>query len=355
MPNILSCCQAQDKEDPTEELKKYFLHLAKAIDEEKIDLKHINELLCNGADINVQDGKGKTPLHEVAKCWHPDVAKFMLDNNADVNKRDQDGFTPLHTAAAEDYKEMVEYLLSDRAEITRSIVTVASAYNASQVLCFLRHKGVEMNILDLREAARGGAVDTCTFLIETVGIAVNEGDKDGVCPLHLAAMMNHVDVLELLINKKACISAKTTCCQYSALFFAAANDATETLAILVKKGADIHQRDCKGRTPLMVAAQRGCSNTCSFLLTKGAQTDLIDPNGEPCIVTILTKVPGVAFNALDKFYKEDIGNRRRYFYLNNVEPNQPGSYYGYSYGALFVCMHACMRTCMDAWTHVWFT
>jgi len=53
-------------------------------------------LIDHGADVNVKDQKGKTPLHIVAAV-KPSIEKMQLliDNGADVNAVDQDGKTPL--------------------------------------------------------------------------------------------------------------------------------------------------------------------------------------------------------------------------------------------------------------------
>ena len=92
----------------------YFSKLAKTKDEdETIDLDFVDSLLQSGADINFPDRHGQTILHEIARGWHPDVAKFALQHNADVNKCDGYGRTPLHLAAAVDYDDMVEFLVQN--------------------------------------------------------------------------------------------------------------------------------------------------------------------------------------------------------------------------------------------------
>ena len=47
----------------------------------------------------------------MARQWHTDVAKFLLEHGADVNQKDVFGRTPLHVAAAVDYPEMVNLLI----------------------------------------------------------------------------------------------------------------------------------------------------------------------------------------------------------------------------------------------------
>ena len=94
----------------------YFAQLAKASleREQELDFDFIEGLLGEGADVNFTDRYGQTVLHEVARIWHVDVARFILENGGDVNKRDEYGRTPLHVAAAVDYPEMVEFLVSSK-------------------------------------------------------------------------------------------------------------------------------------------------------------------------------------------------------------------------------------------------
>ena len=97
----------------------YFAELAKASLEvpQELDFEFIEGLLEEGADLNFTDRHGQTIMHEVARIWHVDVAKFILENGGDVNKADDYGRTPLHVAAAVDYPEMVEFLVSSEGHL----------------------------------------------------------------------------------------------------------------------------------------------------------------------------------------------------------------------------------------------
>lgn len=94
----------------------YFAKLAKGSleREQELDFEYIEDLLREGADVNFTDRFGQTVMHEVARIWHVDVARFILENGGDVNKSDEYGRTPLHVAAAVDYPEMVEFLVSNK-------------------------------------------------------------------------------------------------------------------------------------------------------------------------------------------------------------------------------------------------
>lgn len=50
-------------------------------------------LIDNGADLNILDNNNRTPLFEVDD---PDIAIYLIECGASVNLRDKDSFTPLH-------------------------------------------------------------------------------------------------------------------------------------------------------------------------------------------------------------------------------------------------------------------
>ena len=95
----------------------YFSKLASTPNSEDVDLNFVEGLIANGADINVTDKHGQTIFHEVARAWHVDVAKFLVEKKASINKTDKFGRSPLHVAAAVNYPEMVEFLVQNGGRI----------------------------------------------------------------------------------------------------------------------------------------------------------------------------------------------------------------------------------------------
>ena len=65
-------------------------------------------LIDNGADVNAENGNGKTPLHRAVNEGHKATVELLIANGADVNTKDEDGDTPLNDA--KDQPEIADLL-----------------------------------------------------------------------------------------------------------------------------------------------------------------------------------------------------------------------------------------------------
>ncbi len=70
-------------------------------------------LLANGADPNVTDDKGQTPLHFIAqKGVGKNQAESLIEHGADLNARDDAGHTPLDYAKKAKRKSLADFLIN---------------------------------------------------------------------------------------------------------------------------------------------------------------------------------------------------------------------------------------------------
>jgi hypothetical protein len=81
------------------------------------DLVKVRDLLAAGADPDVRDDDGRTPLFSAVLGGSIGLCGLLLEAKADVNARDTQGFTALHFAAQEDLPEMARLLIAKGADV----------------------------------------------------------------------------------------------------------------------------------------------------------------------------------------------------------------------------------------------
>jgi ankyrin repeat protein len=71
-------------------------------------------LLERGVDVNAQDNRGRTPLHNATVRGRVGIVSLLLESGADMfsNWQDNDGWSPLHVAAFEGHVELACFLLN---------------------------------------------------------------------------------------------------------------------------------------------------------------------------------------------------------------------------------------------------
>jgi len=104
-----------DAKYPTETKDKTALHVACEVSEEPI----IELLVKHGADVNVLDADGFSPLHLAAIHGNMQVVKKLVDLKADVNLTTADGKDAADYANLNEETEIEEYLKSKRGTLRK--------------------------------------------------------------------------------------------------------------------------------------------------------------------------------------------------------------------------------------------
>lgn len=114
------------------------------------------------------------------------------------------------------------------------------------------------------------------------GANVNEINMFGVTPLMFAVSKSNVEIVELLIEHGADVSAEAEG-SYTPLFYAVEINSDETIPIvdlLLDAGANIEHRNYKGQTVLLYAAEMNSNQELlQHLIEKGANPNSNDNEG----------------------------------------------------------------------------
>lgn len=85
--------------------------LLKEIYEHTPIVLYIKDIIKAGADLDVSDVYGCTPLLTVARCGSIEVVKALVEAGAPLEAQDQDGWTALHYAACLNRFEVIKIFL----------------------------------------------------------------------------------------------------------------------------------------------------------------------------------------------------------------------------------------------------
>ena len=99
-------------------------------------------------------------------------------------------------------------------------------------------------------------------------------EMDNGTPLHGAAEIGSIELIELLLDQGAKVDAKNKLLGATPLYFACQFGNLEAVKILIEEGAEIDAKTSSGGTPLMIATQMNRMNTVEYLLEKNADINL---------------------------------------------------------------------------------
>ncbi len=245
----------------------------------------VQALILAGADIPSKDGFAQTPIHWAIGRGYNDLAKSLIDNGADIHALDGDRNTPLHIAVRGGNIEVFQTLIAAGADpnVGDALLHSAIRVGTPELVQALIAAGVDINALDgdkdtpLHSAVRAGNLELFQTLV-SAGADIDARDKRGDTPLHIAVRGGNVEMFQALIYAGADINARDRN-NDTPLHNAVRDGSHEMLQTLIFAGADI---DAKGRyayTPLHLAVFNGNAEIVVELIAAGANVHIKNENG----------------------------------------------------------------------------
>jgi ankyrin repeat protein len=222
------------------------------------DTAAVRALVDEGADVNVKNEAGATPLMRAGH--HADTTAFLLERGADVNARSDDGRTPLLIAAG----------LPDGAAVVKLLLDHGADPSATA-------PGLIGPTCPLTEAAYSGNETIFRLLLDR-GADVK---RAGPGPLGLALRAQCMKCVEAVLGKMDRDAITATMVVGSPPFGPAL-----ATPFLLEHGGDINARDGEGRTLLMLAAASDAQpvDAVKALIAKGADVNARTERGETALL-----------------------------------------------------------------------
>jgi ankyrin repeat protein len=285
------------------------------------DLKKVHSLVkssffSKAVNVNktIEDKKinpsGDFPLHLAVKSNNQEMLELLISAGADITIKNKENKTALHIAAGLGFIEIAHILLQNGANVNED-----TGYQNTPVFCAFEYQKIEM-------------VD---FLIS------KKADFYGRRDFFLINAINHnlPDTIKWLIEKGCNINMKLPLDgEKSLLIDALEKDKMEAAKILIEMGADVHEKDKSGKTPLHYASEKGQKEIVELLIKKGSNINLLDSNHQTALTfAVKSNKPDIAELIMKNGVKWQSGNNKTLIIEEVMRGNLPMVKLLHEYGA----------------------
>jgi ankyrin repeat protein len=235
-------------------------------------------LLARRGEVNRPEADGTTALHWSVQRNDRETTLVLISAGANVNAADRYGVTPLSLAATNGDAAMLEALMKAGANPNATLADGETV---------------------LMTAARTGNPAAVKALLAGGADANARERTQGQTALMWAAVRNNAEAARALVESRADLNVQSSALDYplfkwtlngmvstalprgrwTALMFAAREDALDAATVLVEAGADLNRQDGEGSTALIVAIVNAHFDLAALLLDKGADPNVADETG----------------------------------------------------------------------------
>lgn len=253
---------------------------------------------AGATDVEATDRLSQTVLHYAARFLELEIVRLLLDRGANVNVRDQDGLTPLHLS--------IGSVSLQRLLILRGADSEAKTKEGLTPLNLAYDYGMTSTIyfLELLAEVKRGDTKPNQALQKAFGLHNHKANKI------LSAVVAGADDVAMCDEKVR-----------TALHWAAQENEPEIVELLLNKGANPRAVDAAGNTPAALAGKQGHSEIVKMLRAwekNGSVSKSKTPlSREPAKAEVKSKAPPAVSPANGKL-REALGSQGPYKTKNVV-------------------------------------
>jgi ankyrin repeat protein len=288
------------------------------------DLATVEALIKSGVDVNYETKPGLSALTEAIRRNHPDVVRALLAAKADVNPGKPDkapilqtedtldmipvlleaganpnvvnssGATPLFHAVQGGRLDIVKVLLAAGADPSPR---TSNSGGRSALVLALTNRSLEMAMVLLKAGAN---VNAATDYQDTALRIASAGDSRAHLEMVRALLARGADTEAGQVPARrvdeSCFLLSGRCgtttalrsrkAEGTALGIAADSGSVEIVKALLVAGAKVDAPQPGWRTPLMIAAVAGREDVVRVLLEAGANPQAVDGNGQTALMRV---------------------------------------------------------------------
>jgi len=243
----------------------------------KKDLKRLDRAFSILKDNGVVfAGQGKNDFAPLAWCCQIEdqdcawlIEKMIVQYGAELNIVDFDGKTPLMLACVHGHVQIVKCLLQHKAQI---------------------NKAAPLRMTALMFACIHGDVDIVSYLIQQRA-NIEARSRGGLTPLMYACEHGHDHVVELLINHKVQVDAQNPN-GMTAVMYAAQHGHHDAVKLLIDEGrVDVHKITIVTKNNALMLSSPGIdAKTALLLLDHKGKVNHINSAGDNALVHFLHKI-----------------------------------------------------------------
>ena len=256
----------------------------------------LETMINHGADVNVPNMGGRTPLMLACKKENIRTINVLLNAGANPHISDDSGDTCLHYAVnGVRSEEALDIIISHGVDVNavnkniQTALMIACDKRRTDLINILLNARANPNITDADGFAciHHMVVKGCSKeALETIikhGASVNASNRNNETALLIACKKGNMDNINVLLNAGANIRFANddgdTCLHYAV----DGKCSKEVLEMIISHGADVNATNKDSITVLMAACGNGRTGLINLLLNAGANPNINDADGFTCL------------------------------------------------------------------------